>query len=278
MRLMIGKTFNNENCFSIKKAIYLILTNHIYTTQEQYGLSGGNAMAMWSPWRGCHRYSEGCRYCYIHQSDKKRGIDTNQIVRTKGFSAPVERSKGGEYIMKPGQTVYLCFQSDFLLPKADAWREECWSIMRKRPDLHFLFLTKRITRFLECLPADWGEGYENVTVGLTIENQKRADLRLALFCSLPIKHKNVIAQPLLEQIDIERYLNGIELVVVGGEAGRNARPLNFNWVLNLRQQCLKAGTHFEFRQLGTNFIKDNKKYYIKTRNLASQAKKAALNF
>ena len=46
-------------------------------------------MAMWNPWRGCHRYSEGCRFCYIHKGDAKRGVDTGQIVRTENFEAPV---------------------------------------------------------------------------------------------------------------------------------------------------------------------------------------------
>ena len=51
--------------------------------------------------------------------------------------------------MKPGQTVYLCFSSDFLVEDADAWRLECWQMIRERSDLHFLFLTKRIERFMD---------------------------------------------------------------------------------------------------------------------------------
>ena len=42
-------------------------------------------MSMWNPWRGCHRHSEGCRYCYIHKGDKRKGIDTGQVVRTEKF-------------------------------------------------------------------------------------------------------------------------------------------------------------------------------------------------
>lgn len=52
-------------------------------------------MAMWNPWRGCHKYSEGCLYCYIHKGDARRGVDTNQIIRTKGFDAPVQKKKMG---------------------------------------------------------------------------------------------------------------------------------------------------------------------------------------
>lgn len=150
-------------------------------------------------------------------------------------------------------------------------------MIKERSDLHFLFLTKRIERFSSCIPDDWGEGYDNVTVGCTVENQRNADYRLKIFSQLPIKHKNIICQPLLEKIDIEKYLNGIELAVVGGESDKNARALNYDWVLFIREQCIEHGVSFEFRQCGTHFIKDGKMYTLKTRDLCSQAKKADIN-
>lgn len=234
-------------------------------------------MAMWNPWRGCKKYSEGCKFCYIHKGDSKRGIDTSKIVKTKNFYAPIEKMKNGEYKMKPNQTVYLCFSTDFLIEEADLWREECWEIIKKRSDLQFLFLTKRIERFMQCIPKDWEDGYENVIVGCTIENQIQAEKRLSIFSTVPIKHKTIICQPLLEKINIETYLDNVELVVVGGESDRNARPLDYEWVLSLREQCSNKGIHFEFRQCGTHFIKDNKQYTIPTKNLASQARKANIN-
>lgn len=235
-------------------------------------------MAMWNPWRGCHKCSEGCKFCYIHKGDLKRGIDTNNIVKTEKFTAPIDKNRKGEYRIKSGQLVYVCFSSDFLLADADQWREECWNMIKERSDLHFLFLTKRIDRFAQCIPADWNDGYKNVTVGCTIENQKMADYKLSLFKQLPIIHKNVICQPLLEGIDIEKYLNDVELVVVGGESDYNARPFNYDWVLSLRQQCVNTNTNFEFRQCGTNFIKDGIQYKLNVRQLCSQAKKAEINY
>lgn len=235
-------------------------------------------MAMWNPWRGCHRHSEGCRFCYIHKGDAKRGVDTNLIVRTDHFDAPVARKRSGEYKMKPDQMVYLCFSSDFLIPEADPWRDECWRMMRERSDLRFLFLTKRIERFMECIPDDWGSGYENVIVGCTVENQTLADERLALFRTLPIRHKNIICQPMIGPIDLSQYLENIELVVVGGESDRNARPLDYSWVLNVRQQCIEANVPFEFRQCGTHFIKDDRTYTLNVRDLCSQARKANINW
>lgn len=235
-------------------------------------------MAMWKPWRGCHRYSEGCKYCYIHKGDAKRGVDTGSIVKLDGFDAPVKRNKNGEYRMKGGQLVYLCFSTDFLIEEADPWRAQCWAMIKERPDLHFLFLTKRIERFMSCIPEDWNGGYENVTVGCTVENQKRADERLKIFSALPIKHKNIICQPLIEEINLERYLDGVELVVVGGESDRDARPLRYDWVLSIREQCVRRGVHFEFRQCGTHFIKGGKEYKLSVRELCSQARKAGINF
>jgi len=98
--------------------------------------------------------------------------------------------------------VYLCFSTDFLIEEADEWREECWKMIRERRDLNFIFLTKRIERFLQCIPNDWNNGYDNVTVGCTVENQDRVDFRLYIFANLPIKHRNIISQPLIEEIKI----------------------------------------------------------------------------
>ena len=234
-------------------------------------------MAMWNPWRGCKKCSEGCLHCYIHKGDAKRGVDTNEIVKTKDFAKPTVRMKNGSYKMKPG-IVYTCFSTDFLIEEADSWRTECWEMIKERQDCTFLFLTKRIERFMECIPEDWNDGYDNVVVCCTIENQKNADKKLAVFQTLPIKHKCITAQPLIGSIDIERFLEGIELVVVGGESDYYARPLDYNWVLNIREQCIRKNVAFEFRQCGTHFIKDGKKYKLQTKDLCSQARKANIDF
>lgn len=151
-------------------------------------------------------------------------------------------------------------------------------MIRRRPDLNFLFLTKRIERFAACVPRDWSDGYENVVIGCTVENQVNADARLSLFARLPIRHKMVICQPLLGRVDLEHYLNDVELVVVGGESNPHARPLRYDWVLDLRAQCMRQQVAFTFRQCGTHFIKDGKTYRLPTEILMSQAKKADLDY
>ena len=204
-------------------------------------------------------------------------MDTSVIVRTDNFDAPTQKKKSGDYKIKSGQRVYLCFSTDFLIEDADEWRSECWAMMRERSDLNFLFLTKRIERFMNCIPEDWGDGYDNVIIGCTVENQRQADYRLSIFANLPIKYKNIICQPLLGSLDIEKYLHDVELVVVGGESDRDARPLDYDWVLDIREQCKRQNVHFEFRQCGTRFIKDGKQYSLAVKDLCAQARKANIN-
>lgn len=234
-------------------------------------------MAIWNPWRGCIRCSEGCLHCYIHKGDYKRGINTSEIVKTKDFYKPIEKLKNGNYKMKSG-LVYLCFQSDFLIKEADKWRNECFRMIKERQDCKFLFLTKRIERFKEIIPDDWNDGYDNVIVCCTVENQKNADYKLSIFKDLPIKHKCITMQPLLEKVNIEKYLDDIELVLVGGEQDYNARVLDYDWVLDIRKQCIKHNVNFEFRQCGTYTIKDGKTYKIETYNLTKQARLANINY
>ena len=234
-------------------------------------------MPMWNPWRGCKKCSEGCLHCYIHKGDAKRGVDTSMIVKTKDFDKPVAQLKKGGYKMKSG-IVYLGFSTDFLIEEADAWRGECWKMIRERSDSTFLFLTKRIERFEQCMSEDWADGYENVTVCCTVENQRNADKKLSVFRTLPIKHKCITAQPLIERVNLEPYLDGVELVVVGGESDRDARPLDYDWVLDIREQCIRKQVDFEFRQCGTYFIKDDRQYNLQTRDLCKQARLAGINY
>lgn len=234
-------------------------------------------MSMWNPWRGCKKCSDGCLFCYIHKGDARRGVNTGIVVKTADFDKPVRMGKNGKPALKSG-LVYMCFSSDFLIKEADEWRPEAWRMIRERSDCRFLFLTKRIDRFALCVPDDWGDGYDNVTVCCTVENQKNADYKLGIFLQLPIRHKIITAQPLIEDITITPYLDSIECVVVGGESDKNARPLDYDWVLHIREQCIAKNVSFDFRQLGTHFIKDKKMYTVPTRLLCAQARKANIQW
>ena len=209
----------------------------------------------WEPWTGCCPISDGCANCYFYGPHAKR-FGQNTIVKTDKFYWPIRTNKKGEYNIKGGKILATCFATDFFLPEADEWRKDAWAMIHERQDIEFLILTKRIDRFYESLPADWGEGYDNVNLGCTVENQEMADYRLPLFLSYPIKRRFVACAPLLTPIDLSKYLCEIEHVSVGGETSRSARECNYDWVLSIREQCVETGTTFWFKNTGSLFRRD----------------------
>lgn len=235
----------------------------------------------WNPWHGCTKISTGCKYCYVYRQDEMYGssVASSKCRQTSNFSLPVKRKRDGNYKIPSGSFIYTCFTSDFLLEDADVWRNECWKMIKERSDCWFYFFTKRIDRLEQCFPDDWGDGYDNVLIGCTVENQDRADYRLPIFKELPIKHKSIIIAPLLESVNISDYLDEtIDEVSVGGESGNNARPCNYDWILEIRQQCIEKNIPFRFHQTGANFIKDGKHYRIRRQLQHSQADKANINY
>jgi len=115
-------------------------------------------------------------------------------------------------------------------------------------------------------------------IGCTVENMERANYRLPIFLSLPIKTKIIICEPILERIDLSPYLSDeIAEVVVGGESGENARICDWAWVTALKDQCTEKNVKFTFKQTGAKFKKDGKVYRIKRKYQHSQAEKADIN-
>lgn len=238
-------------------------------------------MTIWNPWHGCKKVSPGCLNCYVYRRDSSFGKDSSQVTKTKKFFLPLSKTRKGEYKIKNNDgKVYTCMTSDFFLPEADVWRREAWNIIRSRQDLEFVIITKRIERFYEELPLDWGEGYKNVTIVCTCENQEMADRRLEIFLELPILNREIISEPMLEKIDIEKYLAAgkISGVTCGGESGENARPCNYEWILDMREQCIRQNVSFHFKQTGQNFIKDGKRYSIDRKYQMVQADRAGIDF
>lgn len=241
----------------------------------------GDIYADWNPWHGCKKISPGCDNCYVYRQDEMYGSiqDSSLCHKNIAFDLPIKKNRSGDYKISSGKIVFTCFTSDFLLPDADKWRSECWKMMKIRKDCWFYFFTKRIDRLEQCLPEDWGNGYDNVLIGCTVENQNRADYRLPIFNKLPIKHKSIIIAPILEGVDISSYLkDDIEEVSVGGESGFYARPCNYDWILNIRSQCIENNIPFRFHQTGAYFIKDKKMYRIKRKYQLSQARKANIDY
>lgn len=156
---------------------------------------------MWNLWHGCHKKSEGCQHCYVYRRDAEYEKDSSIVTKTSCFNLPIRRNRQGEWKVPSGTLMWTCFTSDFFIEEADEWREDAWLMIQRRRDLHFFMITKRPERILESLPKDWGDGYEHVTICCTMENQRRVDERLPLYRELPIRHKSIICEPLLESID-----------------------------------------------------------------------------
>jgi len=234
---------------------------------------------MWNPWHGCHKWSAGCQHCYVYRTDGRHGRDSSIVTKNEKFDYPIQRKKNGEYKIPSGRLIYTCFSSDFLVEDADEWRPEAWAMMKERSDLDFMFITKRIERLEQCVPSDWGAGYDNVTICCTMENQDRVDYRLPIYKAAPIKHKIIICEPLLTDIDFSPYLEGnwVEQIVAGGESGWDARVCHYDWVLHIRQQCIDNGISFWFKQTGSKFFKDDKVYNVPRQFQHKQARKSGLN-
>ena len=142
--------------------------------------------------------------------------------------------------------------------------------MRIRSDVKFFLLTKRPERILSCLPSDWKDGWENIMINVTAENQKRADERIPILLDLPFKHKGIMCAPLLSEIHIEQYLpDKIEQIIVGGENYNGSRPCHYEWVKGLYQQATKHDITFAFIETGTTFVKDGKTYHIPSKTVQS---------
>ncbi len=235
-------------------------------------------MAVWNPWHGCHKISAGCRNCYVYRRDSRYDKNSALVTKNKDFDLPIQHDRSGLYKLRSSETVFTCMTSDFFLEDADVWRKDVWDMIRCRNDLHFFIITKRIHRFNECIPDDWGDGWDNVAICCTVENQDRADFRLPIFTSLPVKRKFIACEPLLERIDLSPWLSrDIVNVTVGGESGIEARICDYDWILDIRSQCYDAGVSFHFKQTGYRFKKDGKIYLVERKLQHSQARKAAID-
>lgn len=237
---------------------------------------------IWNPWHGCKKCSEGCQNCYMYFLDEQRGKSGADIYRTKaGFRYPLSKDRHGRYKVLSGEQLRVCMTSDFFLEEADEWRNEAWSIMRQRPDVVFFLLTKRPERVRDCLPYDWGDGWENVFFNVSCENQKRADERIPILLSLPFKHKGIMCAPFIGAVSIKKYLPSgqIEQVICDGENYSGARPCHYEWVKQLREECEEYNVTFAFVGTGRRFVKDGRTYAIEGSELQSkQAYKSGLSY
>jgi protein gp37 len=204
----------------------------------------------WNPWTGCHKVSAGCANCYMFRAKRRWGKDPDSVILSKSntFNMPVMIEDTGD--------IFVCSWSDFFIAEADTWRSEAWHIMKITPHLRYLILTKRPERVISCLPADWGAGYPNVLLGVTVEDNKSL-YRIGVIRNVPtVTTKFISAEPLLSDITANGKLDGlhatmcvgVEWVIAGCESGPAARETDIGWVRNLRDFCVCNKIKFFLKQ------------------------------
>lgn len=135
---------------------------------------------------------------------------------------------------------------------------------------------------MDTIPNDWGEGYDNVYLCCTAEDQANADYRLPIFHDLPAKHKMIMVEPMFSKVDLSKYLatGRYMQVVAGGECSNHISCRTSRWsqVKYLYDQCKKYHVSFVFERTGTKWISQENEAqnrYTIIRNQGVQVKEAA---
>lgn len=202
----------------------------------------------WNPWQGCRKISAGCKNCYMYRGKHRFGKDPKVVIKSKTtFSDPLK--------WKKSRNIFTCSWSDFFIEDADAWRQEAWNIIEQSPQHVFQILTKRPERIMENLPKNWGNGWDNVWLGVSIESQEYIYRKKELL-AIPSRLHFLSLEPLLGEINLGN-LNDIEWIICGGESGPNFRPLKFEWIRKIRDIAKENKIPFFFKQIGGNRKIDN---------------------
>jgi protein gp37 len=221
------------------------------------------------------------------------GRDPSTVVRAADntFYAPIRNTKWAKtreacIAEKGSHYVFTCSWSDWFHEDADEWRREAWEIVRRTPQSTYQILTKRPERIAECLPEDWGDGYPNVWLGVTIENRRFVD-RADLLRGVPAAVRFLSAEPLLGPLvpdadhmvdnEHETYelgeapvhawrpwsdegehraldLTGIDWLITGGESGPGHRRFDPQWATDLREICEQDAWEHDGREGFTAFL------------------------
>ena len=209
-----------------------------------------------NPWWGCTKVSAGCHHCYAESWDARFGGDhwgpgkPRRLASEKYWAEPHKWNAAAE---REGckQRVFCASMADVFDAEAPAEAlDRLFELIRATPWLDWLLLTKRPERIRSSLPADWGGGYKNVWLGVTVEDQGAANTRIPLLVEVPAAVRFLSIEPLIGPID-NLQLDRIDWVIVGGESGPRVRAMQPSWVRSLHDTCSTAGVAFFFKQWGT---------------------------
>lgn len=226
---------------------------------------------------GCQRVSPGCQHCYAEMLAKRWGHNVwgpaktteRRTMSDKYWEQP---RKWNELAAAAGERhrVFCSSMADVFEdhPTNNRERPRLFDLINETPHLDWLLLTKRPENIMGML-IDAGRGFQDlpphIWIGTSIESQEYADKRIPQLLKVPAHVRFLSCEPLLEPIDLSEWLvyerrlaspshfyeeTPIHWVIVGGESGPGARPMNPAWARSLRDQCQAAGVAYHFKQWG----------------------------
>jgi protein gp37 len=208
--------------------------------------------ATWNPVRGCTKISPGCAHCYAETfAERFRGVPGHPYEQ--GFDLrPVPGKLADPLRWATPRMIFVNSMSDlFHKDVPDDYVLRVCEVMRAADWHTYQVLTKRSDRLRDLLRttlADYAR-LPHVWWGVSVEDRRHGLPRVEHLRAAPAAVRFLSVEPLLE--DLGRVdLTGIDWVIVGGESGPGARPLDRSWVVSLRDQCRSAGVAFFFKQWG----------------------------
>jgi len=208
--------------------------------------------ATWNPVRGCTKISPGCKHCYAETfAERFRGVKGHPYEQ--GFDLRLVPQKLTEpFSWRSPKLVFVNSMSDLFQPGVpDEYAEAVSSVMVKADWHTYQVLTKRSDRLNELLNGRLGFAAErnHIWWGVSVEDRKYGLPRIEDLRNSPAGVRFLSVEPLLEDLG-EMNLSGINWVIVGGESGPGARPIQKEWVIAIREQCQAARVPFFFKQWG----------------------------
>ncbi len=219
-----------------------------------------------NPWMGCTKVSPLCDHCYAETLVATRygwakwgapGEGNGTRVRTSpaNWRKPVAWDRKAK-ASGTRPFVFVASLADVFDNAVDpAWRADLFELIRATPHLVYLLLTKRPQNIAKMVAAA-GSLPSNVALGASAGTQVEVERNGATMTRLKSEMSPLFVflsvEPLLEAVDMTRLeaFAQLDWVIVGGESGRKARPMELNWARTIRDQCQAAGVMFNFKQVG----------------------------
>lgn len=204
----------------------------------------------WNPVTGCTKLSPGCKFCYA-ETLAKRLKAMGAPGYENGFAVKLHPDRLNHPRRRKKPTIWFVnSMSDLFHEKvAFGFIDRVLATIWATPQHRYQILTKRPERMQAYFAAR--EVPRNVWLGTSVENVKHGVPRIAVLQTIRCNIRFLSIEPLLENLG-KLNLKGIDWVIVGGESGPKARPMQANWVRSIRDQCELAGVDFFFKQWGSH--------------------------